>query len=506
MINFSWKRSVSILVAILAIAFSLRVVNLANFPIFADESIYIRWAQVMKAEPGLRFLPLTDGKQPLYMWTVMPALKLFTDPLFAGRIISVFTGMGTVLGTMVLSYILFKNIRLTLLTGTISSVLPFLVFFDRMALADSLLSASLIWAILCTVLSIKKSRLDMGLIAGFLFGLAWLTKSPAQLMIALMPCTVILIDRKNITKVKLLQSILLYILIAAIAFGMYNLLRLGPQFHMIASRNLDYVFPLNELLKHPMDPLVPHIKDSLNFLWVYLTPIGFVLSIWGLLEPRRSHLNQRIVLGLLFLTPIFINSFIAKAYTARYILFTIPYASILMAHALDHIGNHTKKHLLTYTGLGLLVSVCVYMNVQLISNPHSFPMPRIERSGYLEEWTAGQGIKEIAMYLKEKSTSGENIVVGSEGFFGTPFDGLQLYLNGIQNIRITGVGVWIDSINDNLKAANKENKVYLVVNSSRLHAEPETFKPSVKLIGSYPKATKPDGSKEMLLFFELNKN
>ena len=77
---------------VLLLGLLLRVINLTILPVFADEAIYIRWAQVMRAESTLRFLPLSDGKQPLFMWVVIPFLKLFSDPLVAGRLVSVFTG------------------------------------------------------------------------------------------------------------------------------------------------------------------------------------------------------------------------------------------------------------------------------------------------------------------------------------------------------------------------------------------------------------------------------
>ena len=50
------------LTAILLVAAFLRTYNLLALPIFADEAIYVRWAQVMRAETTLRFLPLSDGK------------------------------------------------------------------------------------------------------------------------------------------------------------------------------------------------------------------------------------------------------------------------------------------------------------------------------------------------------------------------------------------------------------------------------------------------------------
>src|SRR3989344_5504345 len=92
---------------LLFVALFLRLYKLTLIPVFADEAIYIRWAQVMGAEPTLRFLPLSDGKQPLFMWILMFYVRRLSDPLFAGRILSVLSGLGTTIGIFAVSYILF---------------------------------------------------------------------------------------------------------------------------------------------------------------------------------------------------------------------------------------------------------------------------------------------------------------------------------------------------------------------------------------------------------------
>lgn len=61
----------------LALFIYLRLLKLDLIPVFVDEAIYIRWAQVMKAETSLRFLPMSDGKPPLFMWILMPFLDFF---------------------------------------------------------------------------------------------------------------------------------------------------------------------------------------------------------------------------------------------------------------------------------------------------------------------------------------------------------------------------------------------------------------------------------------------
>ena len=117
-----WKWTIVALILILAVGLGLRITSLTILPIFVDEAIYVRWAQVMAHEPTLRFLPLSDGKQPLYMWVLMFLIKYFSDPLFIGRLVSVIMGLGTALGVFTFSYLLFKN-KLTSLLSLFFTIL-----------------------------------------------------------------------------------------------------------------------------------------------------------------------------------------------------------------------------------------------------------------------------------------------------------------------------------------------------------------------------------------------
>ncbi len=94
---------------IFLIALFLRIFRLTYLPVFADEAIYIRWSQIMAAESTLRFLPLSDGKQPLFMWILMLFVRRLHDPLFAGRLLSAVSGLATLVGVFSLTYILFKS-------------------------------------------------------------------------------------------------------------------------------------------------------------------------------------------------------------------------------------------------------------------------------------------------------------------------------------------------------------------------------------------------------------
>jgi hypothetical protein len=83
---------------ILGIFLVTRLVNLGQMAIFSDEALYLRWAQVMH-EQGFweePFISLRDGKEPLHPWLLYLAFPLFDNLVVAGRVVSVVTGLGTV--------------------------------------------------------------------------------------------------------------------------------------------------------------------------------------------------------------------------------------------------------------------------------------------------------------------------------------------------------------------------------------------------------------------------
>lgn len=500
----NWK-FVLILFVLLGLSVGVRLINLTKIPVFADEAIYVRWSQVMRAEQTLRFLPLSDGKQPLYMWLVIPFFKVFSDPLFAGRFVSIMSGIGTLLGIITLSYLLFKNKTVTVVAALFYALSPFTFFFDRLALADSLLSMFGIWTFIFAYLAVSKQRLDFAMLTGFALGGAWLTKSPALFFTLMLPVFWLFAPWKKEKKENLLvlgKTIFFTLVAAAIGYGFYNILRLGPNFHLIASRNMDYVYPVSHIFERPFDPLKTFIIASFKWYFV-MGPISLlVLGVTGTISNIKKSWKVIAILLFWFLVPLVIQCEFAKTLTARYILYPLPYLMILAASFFVIKKNLFKKIGFLFVILFVVQSSIFVYN--LITNPERANLPRVERSGYLEEWTAGQGIKETADYLinEEKNNPNEQIVIGTEGYFGTLPDGLQMYLNDHPRIVVIGVGLNFDKLPNSLYESKKAgNKTYLLANTSRYYGDPE--EKGLTLIAEYPKAEKPNGTHESLLLFEV---
>jgi len=468
------SKNIFLLLSIVSVFLITRIVNLTSLPVFGDEGIYIRWSQIIRSVETLRFIPLTDGKQPFFMWLSVPFLKIFSDPLFAVRLLSVFSGLGLMLAiifTVSLIFHLPKSTNITtllknvftsipyhaFLAGILYILLPFSYFFDRLALADTLLSFFGVLALFFTILLAKYSRLDISLILGAVLGLSWLTKSPAIYFSVLSFFTFLVLNKK-------IRHIYLPIISILISQVIYSILRLGPQFHQIALRNSDYIWKLSDVLPHPFDPLIPHLLDTANIYQLYISiPIMLLFIFLNIKYFKTFKLYNFILIGW-WLLPLISNSIFAKVYTARYVLYTLPPFIILLSTLL---ANFKAKYLLF-----LLLIPNIFTIYKLNTNPFGFKATSTEL-GYFQDWTSGWGIKPVADYLISRSKSA-NVIVGTEGYFGTLPDGLQIYTNNVPQLTVFGVGINLNRVPDKLiDAFNHGDEVYLLFNSSRLMLTPD---------------------------------
>jgi len=459
--------------------FLTRLVNLTSLPVFCDEAIYLRWSQIMKSLPELKFVPVSDGKQPLFMWLTVPFLAVFRDPLFAGRFLSVLAGWGSLLTIFFLAKKLFDQ-KTAVFSVLLYLFLPFSFFFDRLALADNLLS---FFGLLSLYFSLKladKPNPKNCLVLGTILGLSWLTKSPAIYFIALSVFSFVLIRK----------SLPIYPIISAfIAFCFFNLLRLGPEFYMIGRRNLDYVWPLADILRHPFDPLRPHLLDVFRLYFQFISLPLFLFSLFSIKNSKFKIPNSKfIILFSWWLLPLLANAAIAKVFTARYILFTLPPLIILLSAALSRFS---------FPVLLILLLPNLFYLYQLSFHPFQTTLPPTE-SGYTRDWTSGWGISQAAAYLRGRSLVA-NIIVGTEGSFGTLPNGLQIYVEKVPHLTIIGTGLAYTSLPEPLiNARNYGDEVYLLLNQSRLDLTPDQIA-KLDLVNSYPK---PDGDRLLLFRFK----
>lgn len=480
---------------LIALYFFTRLVSLTQLPIFVDEAIYLRWAQIAKNDANWRFISLTDGKQPLYVWLTMVMMKLIKDPMVAGRFVSVLAGLGSMITIWVVSHFLFKSSRLAFLAAFLYLIFPFALVYDRMALMEATVGFFSVLSLLFGILLVKTLRLDVALILGAILGGGILTKTSGFFNIYLLPLTLLLFDwRDKKWKLNLLKWAGLALLAVIISQLFYSVLRLSPFFHMIARKDTLFIYPLAEWMKHPWLFFVGNLKGLIDWLTSYLTwPV--IILVVASLAFIWQRTREKALLFLWFLAPFSGLVVFGKTLYPRFIFFMALPLLILVAWSLEKIFQKIKKAWLFTLVCLLFLAWPLSIDFQLLFYPSKASIPRPDKEQYIDSWPAGYGVKEIVVFAKEKAQD-RKIFIATEGTFGLMPASLELYLWNHPNIEIKGFFP-VEKIPEEVLEKAKIMPTYFVFNETI--QVPGNF--PLKLIAEYPR---PDPRYSMRLYQVLS--
>jgi len=321
-----------------------RLLNLSGFPIFTDEAIYIHWAQLMRNDWDDLFISKMDGKQPLYMWLVALALNFKSDPLITGRCITILASLCSIVGIFYIGRTLF-NYRVGFFAALSWIFLPYLLFFDRLALVDGLLTAFGVWSVVMAVYIIKnpKSGILPFLILGGLLGCAYMTKATALLLVPI-PFAFLLLGGKWGERQWVYRSLAALGCAALVALP-YFLSQTGLA---ISDRDLivhrqDLVLTPSELLSLPWAIWYRNAEIIWEFYcayitWPLLTLLGFAI---GSIFLEKNNLGIGVVFWAIF--PTLAIVLVAKGFFSRYFIIALPPLTILAAVALEKLSIFINK-------------------------------------------------------------------------------------------------------------------------------------------------------------------
>ncbi len=521
--NFGLKDAVLIIFILIAF-FATRLVNLESLPIFGDEGIYIRWAKTAWKDANWRFISLTDGRQPLQTWLTIPFLKLFPEkPLFAGRLFGVFSGFLALAGVFTTLFYLF-NKKIAYIGALLYIFTPYFMFYDRMALADSMVNAGFIWLFFLSTLLWKSLSLDVSLIFGLAGGFFLLAKSSLRLAFinSIFAPLISLFPIKKVKVKKFVQHSVNYYFLLAIAgflaLIIYNVQRLSPFFHFVSQKNLTFVMSFSEFKQNPFAYFPRNIKLIPYYLFSETTWIFALFVILGFFKLFKKDKG----LALYLLTWIFIPSlaiaFFAKVLFPRYLLFLgglliVPasyylYQVLTTSYQLPIIRNpkfeyrNPKQILNSKFEILNIIIVCVFVyqvfafDKAILFSPKDIPFPPVDRGQYIEGITAGWGIKEILEYAREKSQQKE-IILLTEGDFGVLGDQFEA-LKTSKHKKVSIKGLWPVSKKDLLKYAKEKDKFVFLVLTHTKNPPPDW---PIKLIKKYEK---PGGKEAIYLYKVIN--
>lgn len=430
--------------------FSLRLIYLTRLPIFTDEAIYLRWAQIALQDSSWRFISLTDGKQPMFVWVAMLFIKFIHDPLIAGRLVSVFSGFFTMIGLFFLTYELFKNKITSFLVSILYVFYPFAQVLDRMALYDSMVATFSVWALYFSILLVRKIRLDISYTLAFVVGAGVLTKSSNFFSIYLLPFTLLLFDFKRKKRVEKFLTWLVFAIFAVLlSYLFYNVLRLSSQFEMIQAKNETFVYPFSEWIKHPLLYFIGNLNGLTSWLLQYLTPSYIILLLLSILLINKFF-KEKVLLLLYFVLPFIALALFGIKIYPRFIFFMslmlLPLAAwglnYIIDESLRYSAKKNKAHIVKRI-VPIIVFVFIWypglVSYQFAYDPINSQIAKADNSQYVNSWAAGWGVKESVAFFTSQAQN-QKIFIATEGTIGLMPESMEMYL--IKNKNITIKGYW----------------------------------------------------------------
>lgn len=473
---------------------STHLPGLTLLPIFADEAIYIRWAQLIITDwSQYLFFPLNDGKTPLFIWMLAPVLQLSSDPLLGGRLLAVLGGLLQVLLIVHLLKALRVN-RVGQLVGALITIFaPFWFFHHRMVLMDGWLT---VWLSLVTLAMLKLTtpRLHSGRLlvwwgvgvtavwAGLMTKVPFLLAFPALLLLPLSGKL-----KANTLVLRLRRSVLLLVG----GTTLFLLLAVTPVFPQLFNRGSDFLMPLSEVLSGRWQETVPSIPTYLGYFVSYSGWGVLVLAVIGLVQPGKRRSSWIFASSfVLFSIPIWV---LGRVVFPRYLFPAMFYLTLIASLGAGTLWQSSSAPIHTLRRRFAIRSLLVLLILQLfvtslrfvvpsLFNTSAIPFVSADRGQYLTTWSSGHGIWETYSYLQQlkQSQLTGTIQVATEGSFGSLPDGLLLYnfRQPLDRVWIEGIGYPVDSIPIGFyQRIQLEDRVLLVINSDRLQwqLEPNTL-------------------------------
>lgn len=483
-----WKGTVFLAFVFLLAFLGTRLTHLTALPIFTDEAIYIRWSQIGAQDANWRFISLTDGKQPMFTWVMMVLLRfIHQDPLFTGRLTSVLAGLGTMVGIWILSYELFRNKKVSWLVSLIYIISPFTLWYDRMAIYDSMVAMFSVWSLYFAVLTARRLRLDVALILGMALGLGMLNKSSGFLSLYMLPVTLLLFDwKKEGRMARLIRWVILVVIAAMLSQVFYSVLRLSPFFYIVGQKDNVFIFSPQEWLSQPFRYFAGNLRGMSDWLRSYMTLPLFVAAVLPLFY-RSQKWPERLVLYGWGLAPFVVLANFGKVLYPRFILFMVIPLFIIAAEMIVRAMDRVKEPLLAWVLVFLMLIPSGYISYFIIFDPLHAPIPISDRSQYIDDWPSGWGVPQVLSYMRAQSKQ-KKIQVFTEGTFGLLPYSLEIYFADDPNVHIVGIWPLPTIFPASIAQAASIDPTYLVLNESQM--APVGW--PLELIGTYQKGNRID--------------
>jgi len=392
-------------VGLLMLVLAVRAHDVLQMPVFVDESLHI-----MRGKVVWTFSDLGESLNPkkllFYYWIGFFGLNA-PESVWLARTATALAALPGAALTYALGKRLF-NPWAGLLALGLYLLVPFMVFFERLALADSF-TATICLALIYTSLDFaKKPTLKQGLVVGAMLGLAALAKLTA-LPLALVPVISAWLFGKT-------QPIRAYVR-PLIAAGIVFALLLTPPFAYVVIREItgtkdrvvveEYLYTTDDRGEQILDNTERVFRAAVTLLSPEIVALVAVMMAYLAWRKPRELVFLGASIALAWGSVIVI----AGALSTRYLVIGVPPLLVLIAGGVTdatgfvhrehrHVPNWravARLYWIAWALLGLwVVSYAVPFILKTYHDPTELDLPTRDRWEYFTNTSAGYALRELA--------------------------------------------------------------------------------------------------------------
>jgi len=412
-----------------ALAFLLRVWHLDAIPIAGDESVYLRWAEIIVNQKQW-FISLLDGKQPLCYWLYALVLAWQPDdPLPAARWLSALAGTASTLGLFAIGRRLAGDAAGFVAAG-FYAFLPYALLYDRLAYAEAFVNLAGIAIVYASLVCFQNASGPWrpAVWLGLALGLGFFVKSTTLLFWFFPPLAALWLGGpRRAPRLGLAYGI-------ALLFPLL-LWRMAPRAPMMPTHSLvvhqtSFFVPPAELLRNPLVVAPQNLRLLGEYVvsYVSVAPALAALTALGWLLYRRS--AAAAVIASVSVLPLLMEIFtLQKTFPTRYPFAHVWPWLVVLGLAAARLSRRERGAAL------LLLAPLVVKGVGVVANPQKYLHAEDAATFLGSGPAAGWGLPETAGFLRNEARQG-SITVFTDPIWGPPADSMFVYLNGRENIRV----------------------------------------------------------------------
>ena len=424
----TWDRWLAAAVAALALA--VRGYRLDAIPVGGDESVYLRWAEIIVHQKQW-FISLLDGKQPLTCWLHALALALWPEePLLAARWMSAAAGAGAALGIFAIGRRLGGTLA-GLVGGFLYAFLPYALLYDRLVYTEAYVNLAGVVIVYASLVCFENPAPSWkpGLWLGLALGLGFFCKSTV-LLFAFFP----LVAAWWLRGPKLLPRLVaVYGVMAVFPVLSWAAVPRAPMMatHSVLLHQTSFFISPAELLRHPLAVAPGNLLLLGQYLQTYLTLPLIVAALAALLYLLWLRSAAAVALVSVSVLPWLFQVFaLQKMFPTRYPFPHVWPWLVIIGMAIARLPHPRAKWLVALVAVPLVVrGLCV------VQTPQECLYPEDAQLFLGSGPAAGYGLREAADFLLAEARSSP-LTVFTDAIWGPPADAMFVYLNHRSGIRV----------------------------------------------------------------------